>query len=101
MLYLKATAIGLLSRVACFLRSLHATSFVDAATGLPHRSMPISDQRFDLPVLCAQDRDWLLVLGSGIAGQGGALLLYRSRSLSSGTIVFHSSDQSAPSHKLF
>lgn len=63
--------------------------------------MPISDQRFDLPVLCAQDRDWLLVLGSGIAGQGGALLLYRSRSLSSGTIVFHSSDQSAPSHKLF
>lgn len=33
---------------------------------------------------CQQDKDWLLLLGSGIHGEGGALLLYRSQSLSSG-----------------
>jgi hypothetical protein len=34
---------------------------------------------------CQQDRDWLLLLlGSGIHGEGGALLLYRSPALSSG-----------------
>lgn len=36
------------------------------------------------PCCRTQDRDWLLVLGSGIHGQGGALLLYRSTQLSSG-----------------
>jgi hypothetical protein len=35
-------------------------------------------------ICCWQDRDWLLLLGSGIHGEGGALLLYRSKSLSSG-----------------
>lgn len=29
-------------------------------------------------------RDWLLLIGSGIDKQGGALLLYRSQQLSSG-----------------
>ncbi len=30
-------------------------------------------------------REWLLLIGSGIDGRGGALLLYRSDHLSSGT----------------
>lgn len=37
--------------------------------------------------LTKQDRDWLLLLGSGIHGEGGALLLYRSENLSSGKIL--------------
>lgn len=36
----------------------------------------------------SQDRDWLLLLGSGIDGEGGALLLYCSKQLSSGELLF-------------
>ena len=34
-------------------------------------------------------RDWRIVIGSGIAGEGGALLVYASKELTSGTWSMH------------